>query len=179
LIVSQNLTKYDMTFPDDVILRINLAWINNLDELKEILIKYSHNDIFLDLPTKRLKPPSNKYTMDELVPIIRENKNIKYFAVSNVEHPDDISKIKSKLPPNVIIVPKIESIPAIHNIDNIVNSLGENRIIMLDHDDLYSCILKGGHPSEKLRDYIEHLEKFCNNNNTILLKTRGVIFSCK
>ncbi len=34
LIVSQNLTNYEVNLPDDVIFRINLAWINDLDSLK-------------------------------------------------------------------------------------------------------------------------------------------------
>ena len=32
LIVSQNLTNYEMDIPHDAIFRVNLAWINNLKE---------------------------------------------------------------------------------------------------------------------------------------------------
>ena len=37
LIASQNLTNYDVNLPDDVIFRINLAWINDLGSLRDIL----------------------------------------------------------------------------------------------------------------------------------------------
>ena len=39
LIISQNATDYDLNFPKDAILRINLAWCNSLDELEIILKK--------------------------------------------------------------------------------------------------------------------------------------------
>ena len=41
LIVSQNLTNYDIDLPKDVIYRINLAWINDL----EILKKWRNNKV--------------------------------------------------------------------------------------------------------------------------------------
>ena len=47
LIVSQNLTNYDVDLPDDVIYRVNLAWINDLDNLKEIIKRHQNNKIFL------------------------------------------------------------------------------------------------------------------------------------
>ena len=46
LIVSQNITNYDMPLPKDVIFRVNLAWVNGIDELKIILGKHeSHTMI--------------------------------------------------------------------------------------------------------------------------------------
>ena len=76
LIISQNLSNYSMPFPDDVIYRINLAWINTIDELNEILIKHKQHKIFLDLPIHRTKPPVNRYTIEELIPTIRNFPNI-------------------------------------------------------------------------------------------------------
>ena len=46
-----------MPFPSDVIYRINLAWINTVDDLSEILRKHKNHKIFLDLPIRRTKPP--------------------------------------------------------------------------------------------------------------------------
>ena len=48
LIVSQNLTNYDIEIPHDAIFRVNLAWINNLQELEVILGKHKSRKIFLD-----------------------------------------------------------------------------------------------------------------------------------
>ena len=62
LIVSQNLSNYDMNIPEDAIFRINLAWVNNIEELMKILKKHSSRQIFLDLPINRTKPPDKEQT---------------------------------------------------------------------------------------------------------------------
>mgnify|MGYP000844989083 FL=1 len=48
---------------------------------------------------------------------------------------------------------------------------------MLDHDDLYRSIEKNDEPISKFHDSIDTLVEFCNKNNVILLRTRGVIFA--
>ena len=70
LLISQNISNYDISIPADAIYRINLAWCNSLDELKKILKKHENNEIFLDLPINRIKPPNNKYTLEEMIPIL-------------------------------------------------------------------------------------------------------------
>ena len=81
LIVSQNMTNYDVSLPDNVIYRINLAWINDLETLKTILETHKNHSIFLDLPKNRTKPPNNKYSMDEIKPILDNFQNIKYLII--------------------------------------------------------------------------------------------------
>ena len=66
LIISQNLTNYDISLPNDAIFRINLAWVNSLDELKKLLKKHETQTVFLDLPRNRTKPPHNKYSFREI-----------------------------------------------------------------------------------------------------------------
>ncbi|MAS78693.1 MAG: hypothetical protein CMG15_08680, partial [Candidatus Marinimicrobia bacterium] len=109
LIISQNATDYDLDFPKDAILRINLAWCNSLDELEIILKKNSDYGIFVDLPIGRLKPPNNRYTLNEIIPILKNYNNIKYFAVSNVDDDVDLDDFVNSVPKNITIVPKIES----------------------------------------------------------------------
>ena len=48
---------------------------------------------------------------------------------------------------------------------------------MLDHDDLYSNLIKNNEPSSKFTEYIDKLKEFCDENNVTLLRTIGVIFS--
>ena len=111
---------------------------------------------FIDLPIGRIKPPNNKYTLDEIIPIIKSNSNIQYFAVSNVESRNDLEPFLKKLPDRIIIVPKIESPTAIENIDEICNELKyEKRIIMLDHDDLFSSIIHNNEDEEKFQQYMK------------------------
>ena len=53
LIVSQNISNYDISFSSNVVYRINLAWINNLQELERLLKKHDKQKIFLDMPTRK------------------------------------------------------------------------------------------------------------------------------
>ena len=179
LIISQNLTNYEVGIPQDAIFRINLAWINNLKELESILEKHRTHKIFLDLPVNRTKPPNNKYSIDELIPIIKSNKNIKYFAVSNITSTDDLEMYFNIIPENIILIPKIESVEGITNIKQITDALGTNKIIMFDHDDLYSSIIKSKQPISKFLECFNKLVEYCKNNNVILLRTVGVVFSDK
>ena len=48
---------------------------------------------------------------------------------------------------------------------------------MLDHDDLYSNLIKKNEEPEKFKEYISNLTNFCQKNNIIMLRTIGVIFS--
>ena len=167
-----------MPFPSDVIYRINLAWINTVDELSEILSKHKNHKIFLDLPIRRTKPPENRYSIDDLTPIIKNFSNIRYLAVSNVNSKDDVLDIQNKLPDNITLVPKIESILGIVNIKSIIDSIkSKKKIIMLDHDDLYRSIEKNNELISKFQNSINTLIEFCKENGIILLRTRGVIFA--
>ena len=167
-----------MPFPSDVIYRINLAWINTVDELSEILRKHKNHKIFLDLPIRRTKPPENRYSIDDLTPIIKNFSNIRYLAVSNVNSKDDVLDIQNKLSDNITLVPKIESVLGIVNIKSITDSIkSKKKIIMLDHDDLYRSIEKNNELISKFQNSINTLIEFCKENGIILLRTRGVIFA--
>ena len=178
LIISQNIESYNIKLPENTVFRINMAWCNNLKELENKLNKNKEMKFFIDLPIGRIKPPNNKYTLDEIIPIIKSNSNIQYFAVSNVESRNDLEPFLKKLPDRIIIVPKIESPTAIENIDEICNELKyEKRIIMLDHDDLFSSIIHSNKDEEKFQQYIKKLVDYCENNDISLLRTVGVVFS--
>ena len=179
LLISQNIKNYyNFKLPDDVVLRINLAWCNSLDELEKIISNVKDSKLFLDLPQGRIKPPNNKYSLDEMVPILESNPQIKYFAVSNVEGKKDLDLFLEKIPKNIIIVPKIESPNAVDNIKEIFESLREKKkMVMLDHDDLFSSIIKQNIDKNQFEIYIQRLAEFCSKNNVLLLRTVGVMFS--
>jgi len=176
-IFSQYIINYGIPVPENSILRINLAWINSIEELEIILQKNNNSDIFLDLPVGRTKPPNNKYSFDDIVLILQKNANIKYFAISNVNSADNIKELIKKIPKQVSLVPKIESPEGVKNIGEITEVLGDKKIIMLDHDDLYSNLIKKNEKPEKFKEYISNLSNFCQKNNVIMLRTIGVIFS--
>jgi len=179
LLISQNIKNhYNLEFPDDVVLRINLAWCNNLEELKEKLSNEKNAKFFLDLPQGRIKPPNNKYSLEEMIPILESNKQIKYFAVSNVEGKNDLQPFLDKLPDHINIVPKIESPNSILNIKEICNALKtEEKVVMLDHDDLFSSIIRKNENKNNFQKYIRKLIDFCEKENISLLRTVGVMFS--
>ena len=179
LLISQNIKNhYNLEFPDDVVLRINLAWCNSLEELKEKLSNEKNTKFFLDLPQGRIKPPNNKYSLEEMIPILESNKQIKYFAVSNVEGKNDLQPFLDKLPDHINIVPKIESPNSILNIKEICNALKtEEKVVMLDHDDLFSSIIRKNENKNNFQKYIRKLVDFCEKENISLLRTVGVMFS--
>ena len=177
ILISQNLVNYDIPIPKNAVFRINLAWVNSIDQLKELLALHKKHDIFLDIPINRTKPPNNKYTFEQILKILNTSKNIKYFAISNVNESSDLEKFINDIPKHVSLVPKIESQKGVFNIKEITDMLGEKKIIMLDHDDLYSNLITNNEKPEKFKDYIIELTKFCQKNNVIMLRTIGVIFS--
>jgi len=178
LLVSQNTENYDIVLPKDTVFRINLAWCNTIKELEEKLSNNKESDFFIDLPVGRIKPPNNRYTLDDIIPIIKKNPNVKFFAVSNVESKNDLIEFLEKLPDSVNIVPKIESPNAVQNIDEICNVLKTNKkIVMLDHDDLFSSIMRNKENKNSFQDYIKKLVDYCQENNIELLRTVGVVFS--
>jgi predicted CopG family antitoxin len=82
------------------------------------------------------------------------------------------------VPKNITIVPKIESHRGVENIRDITKKLEcDEKIIMLDHDDLYSNLLKSNISSDKFSYYINNLIQFCKSNNIMLLRTVGIIFT--
>lgn len=180
LIISQNLSNYDFDIPANAIYRINLAWVNSIQELKEILQKHVTHKIFLDLPKNRTKPPNNRYSVSDLTEIFKSNKNIQYFAVSNVNDERDLDEFLDLVPKTITIVPKIESPAGVINIKKIAEKLPyREKVIMLDHDDLFSALKKNNEPDHRFVEYIKNLITFCDENHIVLLRTIGVVFSDK
>ena len=178
LIISQNLENYDLMLPKEAVFRINLAWCNSLEELEGKLAKNKKSEFFIDLPVGRVKPPNNRYSLDDLIPIIESNKQIKYFAISNVENKNDLQPFLDKLPDHVNLVPKIESPNAVLNIKEICDALKtEKKVVMLDHDDLFSSIIRKNEDKNSFQKYIKKLIDFCEKENISLLRTVGVMFS--
>tara|TARA_B100000029_G_scaffold190503_1_gene188406 strand:- start:8798 stop:9370 length:573 start_codon:yes stop_codon:yes gene_type:complete len=178
LLVSQNIGNYEISIPDDTVFRVNMAWCNSIPELEEKLTKNNNSNFFIDLPIGRIKPPNNRYTLDEMIPVLENNKNVKFFAVSNVESSNDLKEFLEKVPGRISIVPKIESPNGVLNIDDICTALkSKEKVVMLDHDDLFSNIVRNNEKKENFQMYIKKLDDYCQENNISLLRTVGVVFS--
>ena len=178
LLISQNMENYNLTLPKEVVFRINLAWCNSLEELEGKLAKNKKSEFFIDLPIGRIKPPNNNYSLEDMIPVIEANPRIRYFAVSNIENKNDLQPFLEKLPDYINIVPKIESPKAVLNIKEMCDSLKtEKKIVMLDHDDLFSSIIRNNEDKNSFQEYVRKLIDFCEENNISLLRTVGVVFS--
>ena len=82
------------------------------------------------------------------------------------------------MPDYINIVPKIESPKAVLNIKEICDSLKtEKKIVMLDHDDLFSSIIHNNEDKNSFQECIKMLIDFCEENDISLLRTVGVMFS--
>jgi len=178
ILISQNITNYDIPIPENSVFRINLAWVNSIAELKKLLEIHRTRVIFLDLPVNRTKPPNNKYSLNDIISILENYDSIRYIAISNVETEKDLDEYLKVVPENITIVPKIESHKGVKNIKDITEKLEyKERFVMLDHDDLYSNLLKSNISSGKFSFYVNNLIEFCKSNNITLLRTIGIIFT--
>lgn len=182
ILVSRHLTDY-IDLPGYFVIRINLAWEHNLEELLNHISLLS-NPIFLDIPVGRKKPPNNCWEIADIIKACNEEPLIQYLAISNVESPQDYTKIQTALSNTsiqcrVCVVPKIESTKAVENIEEIVNYLDTipQRTIMIDHDDLFSDMIKQNIDSSLLySQYILPLVRKCKKYDVRVLRTAGVVF---
>ena len=97
--------------------------------------------------------------------------------MSNIHSVEDLKIYLNAIPKQVTIVPKIESVDGVTNVKQITDALGIEKILMLDHDDLYSSIISSKQPTSKFLECFNILVDYCNNHNIILLRTIGVVFS--
>ncbi len=159
-------------FPEEtVVLRINIAWMKNKAELVKLLRGLKH-DIYLDYPQGRSKPPRPKMSLEEALALVPQFPNIKYFAVSNVEDPKKIAAIRAKLPPQVELVPKIETEAGVKNMCGIVSAIG-TKYVMLDKEDLYVAVKRD---SGKFNRLVELARAKAAQSRINILELHGVVF---
>ena len=172
IIVSNHLfDKTDLPFPEHVVVRVNVAWINTLEELHKVLGRIRH-DVYLDYPQGRTKPPKPTISLEDTVATAHQFPHIKHFAVSNVEEPDAIFQIKEQLPSTIGIVPKIETERGIQNLEQIVQKI-QNRYIMFDKEDLY---LDVDRDAEKFESLIQVARQKSKELGIEILELHGVVF---
>ena len=169
------LSNHLLTLPefrdlDDVVIRINMAYVKDIFELEKFVsVKY---DIFLDYPKSRTKPPKPVLHIPDALDIMKEYKNIKYFAVSNIENVSEVNIICDVLPEHVSFVPKIETLKGVLNLKDIFNT-DKVKYIMLDSEDLYTDI----NNDVQLYLYLKNRVKdICKEYKIELLELYGVIF---
>ena len=157
---------------DHVVIRVNVAWVPTKKKLMDILGSIKH-DIFLDYPLGRTKPPQPKLSLDQVIALIPQFPNIKFFAVSNVESPSAIAKIKSRLPAHIELVPKIETRKGVNQLPQIIDSI-KTKHIMLDKEDLYVNI---HHNQKQFDGLVKKARQTCKKKGVGVLELQGVVFA--
>ncbi|MHA2427495.1 MAG: aldolase/citrate lyase family protein [Candidatus Hermodarchaeia archaeon] len=125
------------------------------------------------MPIKRSKPPwtTIDFSPEGIRPWVEEFEQVNYLALSNVESPDDFA-MYMKVFPNLQIIPKIESVQAVANIDAILSE-SSIQIVMIDHDDLYTNARYYG---EDVNVLIERVKAACKAANRKSVMAAGVVF---
>lgn len=171
-IISNHLTEHNFLINEDYVIRINLAWIRTIKELEKIL-KKTKNNIFIDYPSGRKKPPDYGLCRFEgLNAIINKCKNVKYYAISNVESREKLLREQTYLRNDIKIVPKIETVIGVNNITDICKGITD--MIVLDKEDLYTNCFGN---AEKYSQLLDTVRDTCYNNNIKLLELQGVVFA--
>tara|TARA_B110001454_G_C12547149_1_gene361983 strand:+ start:22 stop:546 length:525 start_codon:yes stop_codon:yes gene_type:complete len=172
ILISNHLTQLNQ-FKDleDVVIRINMAHVKDKVELEKFVdVPY---DIFLDYPKGRSKPPVPTLHIPDAIEMMNKHKNIKYFAISNIETNSETEMIISTLPEGVSFVPKIETWFGIVKLDKILKN-NPIKYIMLDSEDLYTSVYNDQQLFLHLKDRAGNT---CKNNNVTMLELHGVIFN--
>lgn len=169
------LSNHLLTLPEfqnvkDVVIRINMAWVKDIQELHKFLnIDY---DIFLDYPKGRTKPPIPTLSLSDAIQIIKDYSNVKYFALSNIEDVSEVSLICDILPEHIEFVPKIETLNGVLNLEKIFQTKLINNI-MLDTEDLYTDIRNDVELYIQLK---ERVKKLCDKYEIKFFELYGVVF---
>ena len=147
----------------DVVIRINMAHVKDKSQLDTFLS--TKHDIFLDYPKGRSKPPTPTLHISDALEAMAKYKNIKYFAVSNIE-------TSSEVPKHVSFCPKSETVKGVIGLEEIFKT-GYVRHIMLDAEDLYTDVQNDVNLFLQLK---ERVKKTCADYNVKCLELYGVIF---
>jgi hypothetical protein len=170
------LSNHLLTLPEfqnvkDVVIRINMAYVKDIFELEKFVsVEY---DIFLDYPKGRTKPPKPVLHIPDALDIMKEYKNIKYFAVSNIENVSEVNMLCDIIPSGVNFVPKIETLKGVLNLEDILN-ISDIKYVMFDSEDLYTDVNNDVDLYKYLRDRVKRV---CIDFDVDLLELYGVIFN--
>ena len=173
LLSNHLLTLDEFKNVENVVVRINMAHVKDANELKKFVSV--DNDIFLDYPKGRTKPPIPSLSFTEAIDMVKKYKNIKYFATSNIEEVSEVNLICEMLPEGVAFVPKIETLKGVLNLNKLFDT-GKIKHIMLDSEDLYTDIRND---VELFLNFKDRVKKSCEDYDVELLELYGVIFNGK
>ena len=171
MIISNNALKLFDVLPTDLVIRVNVAWSKNFQELHTIIENATH-PIYLDYPTGRTKPPEPSIPLEDVITLANHSHRVKYFAFSNAEDPSYVSGLRKRVTSSVKLVPKIETVKGVENLIAICQA-AQTDMVMLDHEDLYVNVNHNSVEYNKQRDLVFKLGV---QNNIKVFIVQGIIF---
>jgi citrate lyase beta subunit len=171
IVISNHVSEIGMDYPESSIIRVNVAWLKSKEEADELLESLEGQRIWFDYPTGRTKPPKPKFSLQEAVEFTKKY-GVEYFAFSNAENGDFIKGLRSSVPENVKLVPKVETKKGIENLREILSS-AKTDVIMLDKEDLYVDV---GCDSDEFERLVSDCKEKCKELNATCLELKGVVF---
>lgn len=171
MIISNNALKLYDILPTDLVVRVNVAWSKNFQELHTIIENATH-PIYLDYPTGRTKPPKPTISLEDVIMLANHSHRVKYFAFSNAEDPIYVTQLREKVNSRVQLVPKIETVKGVENLVAICKA-AQTDMVMLDHEDLYVNV---NHDSEEYNKQRDLVFKLGVENKIKVYIVQGIIF---
>lgn len=171
LVISNHILD-ELTLKKPTIIRVNVAWVKTVKALKKILKDLCMYDVFLDYPEGRSKPPKPSITLKAAVDVAWEFKNVKYFAISNAEDVVRIKILRTRIPEDITLVPKIESSFGVMRIIPIMKAAKTN-VAMLDKEDIYTSVGGDQYRYQKLVKVARNRVKKAKKT---LIELEGVVF---
>ena len=172
-IVSNHLQTVKFPIRSTHIVRINIAWIKDKEELTQIITGVRGHKVLLDFPSGRFKPPQSELTLEEVMEVAKKFIYVKYLAWSNVEEKSQLIELRNKIDGlKVTLVPKIETLKGVENLASICE--GITKIAMLDKEDLYLNLEKN---NDLYNMAVEQVRKTASEHKINLLELVGVIFA--
>lgn len=176
LLISNNIQKY-FDLPETAVIRVNMAWVQNIEELEVILneLENQKRSVFLDFPQGRNKPPKPVLNFQDAYHFCNTFSCINYFAVSNVELVENVKEIQQNLNKRIQFVPKIETLEGVKQFGRLIYEC-DLRVVMIDKEDLYLDVKKDNAEFFKCVNFLRSISK---SLNVKLLELEGVFFGTR
>lgn len=177
VLVSQTaFLNHNIAISSDTVLRVNCAWVRSYSELEDMLSNLRSFNVFLDLPTGRTKPPIPTLSLHDIIPAVIKFYNVKYFGLTNTTTARQVEDCKNQLPERVGVVPKIESLKGVSNLNSICKATSGSKYLMLDKEDLYTDV---GGDIKKFEKLVLNVRRVATLYDKQVLELQGVIFATK
>ncbi len=173
MIVSQNARLASLDIPPHAILRVNVAYLKTKGELDAALDGIK-NDVFLDFPAGRRKPPRPILSLPDVLAAMRRHRRVRYFGGIDAKDPAAVKRLLRRIPDGVQMIPRISSRACVDNLKELAAALPyAAKHAMLDKDDLYA---DAGVDGDRFLDYLKTVREKCFACGIQPLELAGVIF---